>query len=70
MRKKLTTTVEPEAYEGLHAVIGRWRVPHVGGNDLQAGYAAMAADEARDRAASARAHGLLGDGAGEPRPHG
>jgi mRNA interferase MazF len=43
-------------YDGLHAVVGRRRIsrflsdlarPHVVGKDLRAGYAAMAADEAR-----------------------
>jgi hypothetical protein len=79
MQKKLTITVDAEVYEGLHAVIGRRRIsrflndlarPHVVGGDLQAGYAAMAADEAREREASAWAEGLLGDVAGEPRRHG
>jgi hypothetical protein len=50
--------VDAEVYNGLHTVIGRRRIsrflndlarPHVVGQDLSAGYAAMAADEARSR---------------------
>ena len=53
MQKKLTITVDAEVYEGLRTVIGPRRIsrflndlarPHVIGNDLAAGYAAMAAD--------------------------
>jgi hypothetical protein len=56
MPKKLTITVDAEVYNGLHTVIGRRRIsrflndlarPHMLGQDLSAGYAAMAADEAR-----------------------
>lgn len=59
----------------LHKVIGRRRIsrflsdlarPHVIGQDLSAGYAAMAADEARETEAEAWAEGLLGDVADEP----
>ena len=58
MAKKLTISVDSEAYAGLHRVIGRWRSrgflndltrPHVLGDDLVDGYTAMAADEARER---------------------
>jgi len=74
--KKLTITVDAEVYEGLHAVIGRRRIsrflndlarPHVVADDLAAGYAAMAADEEREREASEWAEGLIGDVAIEPR---
>jgi hypothetical protein len=67
MRKKLTITIDAEVYDGLHAVIGRGRIsrflsdlarPHVIGQDLAAGYAAMAADEAREREAEAWIEGL------------
>jgi hypothetical protein len=53
MPKKLTITVDAEVYDGLHSVIGRRRIsrflndlarPHVVGQNLSAGYAAMAAD--------------------------
>jgi hypothetical protein len=59
----------------LHTVIGRRRIsrflndlakPHVVGQDLSAGYAAMAADETREANAAAWSHGTLGDVADEP----
>ena len=62
MQKKLTITVDADVYDGLHTVIGRRRIsrflsdlarPHVVGADLRAGYAAMAANEAREREARA-----------------
>ena len=70
MPKKLTITVEAEVYDGLHRVIGRRRIsrflndlarPHVTGLDLAAGYAAMAADEAREAEAEDWAETLIGD---------
>ena len=75
MPKKLTITVDAEVYDGLHSVIGRRRIsrflndlarPHVIDQDLAAGYAAMAADEAREREAEAWIEGLIGDVAEEP----
>jgi hypothetical protein len=72
---KLTITVDAEVYEGLHRVIGPRRIsrflddlarPHVVGVDLAAGYAAMAADEAREAEADAWSEGLIGDAADEP----
>ena len=75
MQKKLTITVDAEVYDGLHSVIGRRRIsrflndlakPHVVGQDLSAGYAAMAADETREAEAAAWSHGTLGDVANEP----
>ena len=75
MQKKLTITVDAEVYDGLHTVIGRRRIsrflsdlarPHVVGRDLAAGYAAMAADEAREKDAKAWTEGLVGDVADEP----
>jgi len=57
-------------------VVGRCRIsrflndlarPHVVGQDLAAGYAAMAADEARETDANAWSEALLGDVADEPR---
>jgi hypothetical protein len=74
MLKKLTITVDAEVYDGLHSVIGRRRIsrflnnlakPHVVGQDLSAGYAAMAADEAREAEAAAWSHGTIGDVADE-----
>jgi hypothetical protein len=79
MQKKLTITVDADVYDGLHAVVGRRRIsrflsdlarPHVVGKDLRAGYAAMAADEAREREARAWTEGLLADVADEPRRRG
>jgi hypothetical protein len=76
MPKKLTITVDSEVYDGLHRVIGPRRIsrflndlarPHVVGQDLSAGYAAMAADEARESDAEAWSEGLVGDVASEPR---
>ena len=75
MAKKLTITVDAEVYDGLHSVIGRRRIsrflndlarPHVVGQDLSAGYAAMAADEAREAEAEAWSEGMLLDVANEP----
>ncbi len=72
-------TVDAEVYDGLHSVIGRRRIsrflndlarPHVVGQALAAGYAAMATDEAREAAAEAWTEGLAGDVADEPGRHG
>ena len=79
MQKKLTITVDADVYDGLHAVIGPRKIsrflsdlarPYVVGKDLRAGYAAMAADETRERAARDWAEGLVADVADEPRRHG
>jgi hypothetical protein len=76
MPKKLTITVDAEVYEGLHNVIGRRRIsrflndlarPLVVRQNLAAGYAAMAADEAREAETHAWSEGVLGDVADEPR---
>jgi hypothetical protein len=76
MPKKLTITVDADVYDGLHSVIGPRRIsrflndlarPHVVGQDLSAGYAAMAADEARESEAAAWSETLLADVAEEPR---
>ena len=76
MQKKLTITVDAEVYDGLHSVIGRRRIsrflndlarPLVVGNDLAAGYAAMAADEAREADASAWTEAMVTDVADEPK---
>ncbi len=75
MLKKLTITIDAEVYEGLHRTIGRRRIsrflndlarPHVVGHNVCAGYAAMAADEARDSEAETWTEGLIGDVADEP----
>jgi predicted CopG family antitoxin len=77
MLRKLTITVDSEVYDGLHSVVGRRRIsrfindlarPHVVGQDLSAGYAAMAADQAREAEADAWSEGLMLEVANEP-PH-
>jgi hypothetical protein len=73
--KKLTITVDADVYDGLHSVIGPRRIsrflndlarPDVVDAGLAAGYAAMAADEAREAEAKAWSEGLIGDVADEP----
>ncbi len=75
MAKKLTITVDAEVYDGLHSVIGRRRIsrflndlarPHVTGQDLSAGYAAMAADAEREAEALAWSEALVTDVGGSP----
>ncbi|PDW03354.1 addiction module antitoxin [Candidatus Viridilinea mediisalina] len=76
MQRKLTITLNEAVYEGLHTVIGRRKIsrfiedlvrPHVTTTELEAGYAAMAADEAREGEALAWSEGLIGDSAHETR---
>ena len=76
MQKKLTLTLDPEVYDGLHRVIGRRRIskfvesvvrPHVMPEDLRAAYRDMAADEAREAEALEWAEATFGDVADEPR---
>jgi predicted CopG family antitoxin len=70
MQKKLTITVDEEVYEGLYKVIGRRHIsqfiedlvrPHVIGPELEAGYLAMAADEAREAEALEWSEATSGD---------
>lgn len=70
MQKKLTITVDEEIYNGLHRVIGRRRIsqfiadlvrPYVVSGDLEAGYRAMATDEAREAEALEWAEATIGD---------
>lgn len=70
MPKKLTIIVDSEVYDGLHSIIGPSRIsrflndlarPHVVSQDLCAGHAAMAADEAREAEAEAWSEGLFSD---------
>jgi predicted CopG family antitoxin len=70
MRKKLTITIDEEVYEGLHRVVGRRRIssflealarPHVVVTGLDAEYAAMAADEAREADSLEWAEALAGE---------
>lgn len=75
MPKKLTITVDADVYDGLHSVVGRRRISrflndlaraHLTVEDRSAGYAAMAADEAREAEAAAWSEGLIQDVAQEP----
>jgi hypothetical protein len=76
MQKKLTISVDVEVYEGLRRVVGPRKIsrflsdlarPYVIGDELRAGYAAMAGDEAREREAMEWSEGTLADVADEPR---
>jgi hypothetical protein len=75
MLRKLTITVDADVYDGLHTVVGRRRIsrflsdlarPHVVDQSRVAGYAAMAADEAREVEAEEWADGLIADVAHAP----
>ena len=79
MAKKLTITVDADVYEGLHRIVGRRRISRflndlarqrVIEQDVADGYAAMAADEARETEAEAWSETLLQDVADEPRRYG
>jgi hypothetical protein len=79
MLKKLTITIDADVYDGLHNVIGRRRIsrflsdlarPLVVGQNLAAGYAAMASDETREAEAEEWADGVIADVAIEPTRHG
>lgn len=68
MSKKLTITIDDAVYEGLYRVVGPRRIsqfierlvrPHV--LDLDAAYAEMAEDEARENEALAWSEALLSD---------
>jgi predicted CopG family antitoxin len=76
MQKKLTITVDEKVYEGLHKRIGAGRIshfiedlvrPHVLDEELERGYAQMAEDEVREKAALDWAEGTVGDMSDEPR---
>ena len=68
--RKLTTTVEDAVYRGLQKIIGPRNIsrffndltrPHVVHDNLEEGYRAMAADEARETEAAAWSEGLVRD---------
>ena len=72
MRKKLTITIDEQVYEGLRKVVGPRHIssflealarPHVVMGDLDEGYAAMAADEARESDALEWIEAAAGDSA-------
>lgn len=76
MQRKLTINLDSRVYDGLQTVIGRGRIgafieelvkPHVIGKDLDAAYAEMAKDEAREAEALEWAEATLGDIAYETR---
>jgi len=70
MRKRMTITMDEVVYEGLVRVVGRRKIsaflenlarPLVVGDDLSAGYQAMAQDTAREQEALAWSEALIGD---------
>jgi predicted CopG family antitoxin len=76
MQKKLTITLDERVYQGLHSVVGRRRIsgfierlvrPYVTGQDLEAAYREMAADERREAEALEWSEGTVGDGGDETR---
>lgn len=76
MQKKLTISIDADVYDGLRARIGPRRIsrflsdlarPHVTADGLEAEYAAMAVDEAREIEAAEWSEGLIGDVADDRR---
>ena len=70
MQKKLTITIDESVYKALYKVIGARKIsrfiedlvrPHVIEADLEAGYAAMAADTEHEVKALEWSEGLIGD---------
>jgi Arc/MetJ family transcription regulator len=68
--KKLTVTIDDDVYAGLHARVGAGRIsrfvndlvrPLVSDAALEDGYAAMAADDDREREADEWCEALIGD---------
>ena len=75
MQKKLTITIDEHVYAGLHSVIGPRKIsgfierlvrPHVMEDDLEAGYAALAADQGAEAEALEWIEGTMGDVGDEP----
>ena len=73
MQKKLTITIDEQVYLGLYQVVGSGKIshfietlvrPHVLFPDMEAGYAAMAQDEEREREALEWAEATIGDATG------
>ena len=71
VRKKVTITLDVTVYEGLVSVVGRRKIsafieslvrPHVAGDDLAAGYMAMAQDTQREQGARDWSEALIADG--------
>jgi hypothetical protein len=76
MQKKLTISVDAEVYDGLYRTVGPRRIsrfiedlvrPHVVDEDLNAAYADMAANEAREADAEEWSDNLISDVADEAR---
>lgn len=74
--RKLTITVDDEVYSGLHRRIGQRKIskflndlarPHVIGDELDAAYRDMAADEEREQEALVWSEAMIADVADEPR---
>ena len=70
MQKRMTITMDEVVYEGLVRVVGRRKIsaflenlarPLVVGDDLAAGYCAMAQDTAREQEALEWSEALIGD---------
>jgi hypothetical protein len=70
MHKKMTITLDETVYDGLVRIIGRRKIsqfiedlarPYVTGENLEAGYKAMASDENREKEAQEWSEGLIGD---------
>jgi predicted CopG family antitoxin len=70
MQRKLTITIDDAVYEGLYKVIGARKIsrfiedlvrPHVIDADLDAGYAAMAADDVHEAEAMEWIEALSGE---------
>jgi hypothetical protein len=71
MRKKMTITLDKAIYEGLVRVVGRRKIsafieslvrPHIAGDDLAAGYLAIAHDTQREQEALVWSEALIADG--------
>jgi hypothetical protein len=76
VRKKMTITLDVTVYEGLVSFVGRRKIsafieslvrPHVAGDDLAAGYMAMAQDTQREQEALEWSEALIADGNHEAR---
>ena len=76
VQKRMTITMDEVVYEGLVRVVGRRKIsafleklarPHVVGDELSAGYEAMALDAERESEALAWSEGLIGDAGHETR---
>ena len=76
VRKKMTITMDEAVYEGLVRIVGRRKISafieplarrYVVGDDLAAGYMAMAQDTQREQEALEWSEALIADGTHEAR---